>query len=322
MEIEQDMNIDSTESANDVYLFLKENNFLQLYWSSFDREDYDDMKQLLEMTPDELEQALAQDIGIKKIGHLKRLKALLAIHSTRGNSNEKEYEDKDAKKSSNKTQKLSASIASRLLIPNPITEKHKFYNELLYELFNDSYELMTHDAFILYVTGQRQSRWKIKQRLDSMRLYKIKLAESKDGHWQNIRKYVGDQVMLTSKDRKPAERCVEFMAGIIQEVDSFIVECKTLRSNLFDKENTVKPWKADELLFLENIIKDLSAIDTKMVKAKGDIFQNVCYLRRRVLESEAIQHDNSRSKRRMKENKRKSSNRKEQREAVVRFFKK
>ncbi|CAB3979992.1 Hypothetical predicted protein [Paramuricea clavata] len=146
-----------------------------------------------------------------------------------------------------------------------------------------------------------------------MRLYEIKLAESKDGHWQNIRKYVGDQVMLTSKDRKPAERCVEFMAGIIQEVDSFIVECKTLRSNLFDKENTVKPWKANELLFLENIIKDLSAIDTKMVKAKGDIFQNVCYLRRRVLESEAIQHDNSRSKRRMKENKRKSSNRKEQR---------
>jgi hypothetical protein len=208
---------------------------------------------------------------------------------------------------------VSASIASRLLIPNPITEKHKFYNELLYELFNDSYELMTHDAFILYVTGQRQSRWKIKQRLDSMRLYEIKLAESKDGHWQNIRKYVGDQVMLTSKDMKPAERCVEFMAGIIQEVDSFIVECKTLRSNLFDKENTVKSWKANELLFLENIIKDLSAIDAKMVKAKGDIFQNVCYLRRRVLESEAIQHDNSRSNRRMKENKRKSSNRKEQR---------
>ena len=78
------MNIDSTKSANDVYLFLKENNFLQ-YWSSFDREGYNDMKQLLEMTPDELEQALV--IGIKKIGHLKRLKALLAIRSTRGNSN-------------------------------------------------------------------------------------------------------------------------------------------------------------------------------------------------------------------------------------------
>lgn len=103
MEIEQDLNIHSTECANDVYLFLKENNFLQ-YWSSFDREGYNDMKQLLDMTPDELEQALAQDIGIKKTGHLKRLKALLAIHSVKGNSNDKEPEDRDANKSSNKTQ--------------------------------------------------------------------------------------------------------------------------------------------------------------------------------------------------------------------------
>jgi hypothetical protein len=79
---------------------------------------------------------------------------------------------------------VSASIASRLLIPNPIMEKHKFYNELLYDLFNDSYELMTHDAFILYVTGQRQSQWKIKQRMDSMRLYEMKLAESKEGCWK------------------------------------------------------------------------------------------------------------------------------------------
>lgn len=130
---------------------------------------------------------------------------------------------------------MSASIASRLLIPNPIMEKHKFYNELLHELLNDSYELMTHDSFILYVTGQREIGWKIKQKMERMRLYKMKLAESKDGQWQNIRKYVGDQATLTSKDMKPAERCLEFFKGLIQEVDSFIVECKTLRSNLFDK---------------------------------------------------------------------------------------
>lgn len=103
MEIKQDLNIHSTECANDVYLFLKENNFLQ-YWSSFDREGYDGMKQLLDMTPDELEQALAQDIGIKKTGHLKRLQALLAIHSVKCNSYDKEPEDRDANKSSNKTQ--------------------------------------------------------------------------------------------------------------------------------------------------------------------------------------------------------------------------
>lgn len=69
----------------------------------------------------------------------------------------------------------------------------------------------------------------------------------------------------------------------------------------------------DELLFLENIIKDLSAIVARMVKAKGDVFQNMCNLKRRVLESEAVQHDYIHANRRMKENKRKSSKREEKR---------
>ena len=204
-------------------------------------------------------------------------------------------------------------ISSRLLIPHPITEKHNFYNEVLYELFNESYDLMTYDVFERYVTGQRESRWKLKQKMDRMRSYETKLAESNDGHWQNVRKYVGDQANLTSKDLKPAERCVEFMSRIIEEIGTFIVECKTLRSNLFDKENTVKTWKANELLFLENTIKNLLAIEGKMVKAKGDILQNINYLKRRVVESDAIQHDNTRCTRRTKENKRKSSKRKEKR---------
>ncbi len=119
--------------------------------------------------------------------------------------------------------------------------------------------------------------------------------------------------MLTSKDLKPAEDSIKFMSGIINEIDTFIVECKTLRANLFDRENTVKPWKANELLLLEKIIKELLAVHAKMVKTKGDILQNVGYLKRRMLKNDAIQHDNTRSNRRMKENERKASKRKERR---------
>ena len=103
MEIEQDIGTHSSVNANDVYLFLKDNSLLQ-YWPDFDREGYDNMNQLLEMTPDELEGALAQDIGIKKKGHLKRVKALLAIRSATKNPKGTEHEDKDAKKNCNKTQ--------------------------------------------------------------------------------------------------------------------------------------------------------------------------------------------------------------------------
>ena len=150
----------------------------------------------------------------------------------------------------------------------------------------------------MYVTGQRESCWKLKQKMDRMRSYETKLAESNDGHWQNIRKYVGDQANRTSND--PSERCVEFMSRIIEEIGTFIVECKMLRSNLFDKENTVKTWKANELLFLENTIKNFLAIEGKMVKVKRDILQNINYLKRRVVESDAIQHDNTCCTRRTK----------------------
>ncbi len=164
------------------------------------------------------------------------------------------------------------------------------------------------------MNSQRESRWKLKQKMDSIKSYETKMAESSDGHRQNIRKYVVDQAMLTSKDLKPAEDSIKFLSGIINEIDTFIVECKTLRANLFHRENTVKPWKANELLLLEKIIKELLAVHAKMVKTKGDILQNVGgYLKRRVLENDAIQHDNTRSNRRMKENKRKASKRKERR---------
>ena len=64
---------------NEVYLFLKENGFEQ-YWSSFDSNGYDNIQQLTEMSPDELEEVF-DDVKMTKKGHRKRLKALLAIRS-------------------------------------------------------------------------------------------------------------------------------------------------------------------------------------------------------------------------------------------------
>ena len=67
---------------NEVYLFLKEKGFEQ-YWSSFDSNGYDNIQQLTEMSPDELEEVL-DDVKMTKKGHRKRLKALLAIRSVPG----------------------------------------------------------------------------------------------------------------------------------------------------------------------------------------------------------------------------------------------
>ena len=75
----------------------------------------------------------------------------------------------------------------------------------------------------------------------------------------------------------------------------------------------MKPWNVNELLFFDKIIESLSKTEAKLVNVRGDVDQNIGYLKRRVLESDAINQDNARSKKRVKENKRKSLKRKHQR---------
>lgn len=88
---------------NDVYMFLKENK-LEQYWAEFERQGYDDMKQLLTMTPNELDEVLIKDIGIRKIGHQKRLKVLFAVRSVvdkdeeQKNERERDFQHDSVKK--------------------------------------------------------------------------------------------------------------------------------------------------------------------------------------------------------------------------------
>ena len=167
-------------------------------------------------------------------------------------------------------------------------DKHKFYNEVLYELFDESYDLMAHDNFVKYVIAQRDTRWNIKKKLDLAKSYETKMQES-NGHWVNVRKYPANETKLVSKDLKPAERSAEFLSGIIDKLNENI------------GNHSMKPYKANELLFFENIIENLSNTEAKLVTISGDVNQNIGYLKRRVLESDAINQDNVRSKRRVKE---------------------
>ena len=70
----------------------------------------------------------------------------------------------------------------------------------------------------------------------------------------------------------------------------------------------MKPYNANELLFFENIIKNLSKTEANLVTIRGDVNQNIGYL-----ESDAINEENVCSKKRVKENNRKSLKRKHQR---------
>ncbi len=207
------------------------------------------------------------------------------------------------------------SVASRLLIPHPILDKHKYFNAILYEIAGDSYELMSHDGFIQYVIAQRELRWRLHQKSVQMDSYKAQFSEPKDGNWQNVKKYAGDHGPLLIKDLVPAEKSLQFLEGVLQRIDAFMAQIKTLKGTLFDKDMDIKPWKANELSFYEKMLQRSAFLQGRFIKVKGDVPLNIAMMERRAGASLLrTKFDNTRAKRRAKENKRKNKKRKDERD--------
>lgn len=119
---------------------------------------------------------------------------------------------------------------------------------------------------------------------------------------------------MTAKDLAPAEKSLKFLAEKIDEIGGFVKDCKQLKGNLFNKENYVLPWKANELLFLERVATEANLVEIQLAKIKGDVQEKFDLLKRRVPMNVASQCESSRSTRRKKENKRKLEKRKEKRQ--------
>ena len=179
------------------------------------------------------------------------------------------------------------------------------------EIFRESYEMMYVESFTWYVLSQRETRWRLKIKSDKLKGYEEKLADSPDGHWQNVRNYLS-QPVLTHKDLKIAEQSEAFVGGILKGIPDFITECKNMKSNFF-VNGKICPWKANEMHFLDNLMKECARIDSKFVKDKGDITQCIDYLNRRVVKQDAEHHERKRARRRAKENSRKKTKRKHMR---------
>ncbi len=64
-----------------------------------------------------------------------------------------------------------------------------------------------------------------------------------------MKKYAGDHGPLLIKDLVLAEKSLKFLEGVLQRIDAFMAQIKTLKGNLFDKDMDIKPWKANELSF-------------------------------------------------------------------------
>ena len=88
-----------------------------------------------------------------------------------------------------------------LVIPNPVNETNKMYNNILFKLYNSSYDLMSPLQFKNYVVSQRLLRKKFSDKLKKVNNeFQYLINGGKSGNSYNVIKYTSDDSMFVAKD--------------------------------------------------------------------------------------------------------------------------
>ena len=168
-------------------------------------------------------------------------------------------------------------------MPNPITKKMEFYNELTTELYEAIYDLIPYLQFKSYLLGQRITRSKTK---DSV---------------SNIISSVRDVYCVENTKLNVEE--------FLQELSDVKKIIEASRSSLFIEKMNVKPWKVNGLVFydkqlevIEERVKELNNVHTK-------VSANALTFKRKFPASIAKSSETKRRKTRQAENRKKSETR-------------
>ena len=139
-------------------------------------------------------------------------------------------------------------------------------------------------------------------------------AESKDGRAQNVVRF-SNETLRTIKpgDSFKAESGRKAIQQMLDEVTAKLQEIVNLRSHIFDKNLTVKQWRANELKFIDakkSLLEDLANV---LQKTLGTIITNTNLLKRRTNATAEQGSEAKRQRRSSNRNARKSMKEKEAR---------
>ena len=181
----------------------------------------------------------------------------------------------------------------------------KFYNKVLRDLFLSSFDLMAPLQFKDYVLTQRISRWKTQNEIEEQcRKYSALMnSSSKDGNAMNVVKFgSGELTTFKPGDLSKAESCQEQIGQAIKNVEAQITVVRRKRSDLFDSNNEVKHYRANELEFMDEQKDLLEGVLNKLKRTHTVIVSNVNVLKRKL----DIQQDKEVESKRKKINRKKT----------------
>ena len=195
---------------------------------------------------------------------------------------------------------------TELMIPNPQKPNQKFFNEVTSILYESSFDLMDIHSFKNCVSSQRMIRWILFT--EKNRIYSLneQLELSKNGKWDNVRKFTSEGFQLKAADYFPATKSKEFLYQHLQKIFAFRENIQSRKNSLFDKNMTIVAWRANEFEFYATILGKVKTIESRLATLPGSIEFILQTSKGAVSLQDARIKDQKRVERRTRENKTKS----------------
>ena len=198
----------------------------------------------------------------------------------------------------------------KYLLPNPHTDRLKFYNSIVQQIYESSF-VSKQAGFKQYLLEQQQMCWQLNIKIKALSDKETNLLRNeKWGVCQNINKFIsGVDGCKGSDDVAKCESCLTTVNDAFNSAADLLSFIDNKRKNLFTEEHNLKPFASDELKYFQEAQERVKAIYEELQKASNTLTTTFMSLKRKF----PSRMGNNRQSRRKKENKRKVKKTKEKR---------
>ena len=206
---------------------------------------------------------------------------------------------------------------SKFLIPNPHSERLRFYNGIVEPLFKSSHQNLA-IGFHEYLLNQQKERWegecqKKKLQDQSDQLFWLKNS----GHAQSVKRFSTSEPGNTTYREKAVLKCQEVLVRVENHLDA-VKDLKSKlegkREKLFNADHQLKKYASNEHQHWVSTIGEIDDLLKEAQKYTNQITFIKNYLQKKFpCSAKGTNEFKSEKKRRKKENKRLSRKRKQQR---------
>lgn len=198
----------------------------------------------------------------------------------------------------------------KYLLPNPHTERLKFYNNVVPQIYESSF-VSKQAGFKQYLLEQQQMRCQLNTKIKALSDKENNLLRNENwGVCQNITKFMsGVDGCKGSGDVAKCESSLTTVNEAFNSASDLLSFMNNRRKNLYTEERTLRSFASDELKYFQEAQERVKAIHQELQKASNALTTTLMSLKRKF----PSPMGNNGQSRRKKENKRKVKKIKEKR---------